>query len=200
MRLLIIGAGNHAKVVIDIAAIQYDIVGCVGDKEGTLLGYPVYTQPVEADVCFVAIGDNYTRQKVTELQTLPLVTIVDPSSRISCYSTIGTGSFIGSHVSVGVDCTIGKGCILNTNSHLDHDSVMQEYASLAPGVTVCGSVTIGSRSAICAGVTIIHRIYIGQDTVIGAGSTVLDHAMSSVVEYGTPSRFVRERVASDPYL
>ena len=64
----------------------------------------------------------------------------------------------GAHV--GSNTTIGKFCIVNTNASIDHDSLMKDYSSLAPGVTTGGNIKVGIRSAISIGSTLKNNIQI----------------------------------------
>ncbi len=73
-------------------------------------------------------------------------------------------------VNVGPNADIGSFCILNSSASVDHDSVLHDFASLAPGVICGGSVNIGTRSALSIGAVIKHGVEIGADTVIGAKS------------------------------
>lgn len=101
---------------------------------------------------------------------------------------------------VNPGCQIGEFCIVNTNSSLDHDSVMDDYSSLGPRVATGGNVTIGAYSAICLGANIVHRVSIGAHTVVGAGATVLDNLPGLVTAWGTPARVTGSRNREDSYL
>jgi acetyltransferase-like isoleucine patch superfamily enzyme len=89
---------------------------------------------------------------------------------------------------------------LNTNSSLDHDSAMGDYASLAPGVATGGKARIGAFAAICIGAKVRHQVTVGEHTVVGAGAAVLQDLPGSVVAYGTPAKVIRQRQESDEYL
>lgn len=72
---------------------------------------------------------------------------------------------LGAHVQINLDCTIG------------HDVVMDDYATLAPGVHISGCVQCGKRVYIGTGAVIINGtqedpIVIGDDVIIGAGACV----------------------------
>jgi acetyltransferase-like isoleucine patch superfamily enzyme len=95
---------------------------------------------------------------------------------------------------------VGAFCILNTNSSIDHDCILEDYASLAPGVVTGGGVVIGRYTAIGIRATVVHGVRIGEHSVIGAGATVLHDIPDHVVAYGTPARVVRNRQTGDPYL
>jgi acetyltransferase-like isoleucine patch superfamily enzyme len=90
--------------------------------------------------------------------------------------------------------------LLGTKASIDHDGVMGDYASLAPGVTTGGGVTIGTMSAVLLGANVIHGITIGEHTVVGAGALVLRDVPDRVVAYGVPAKVVAPRTESAPYL
>jgi acetyltransferase-like isoleucine patch superfamily enzyme len=97
-------------------------------------------------------------------------------------------------------CQVGRFCIVNTNASLDHDCVMEDYASLAPGVTTGGNCRIGSHAAVSIGAVLRHGITIGEHSVVGAGSLVLGPVDAFSIAYGTPARKIRDRQPGDKYL
>ena len=101
---------------------------------------------------------------------------------------------------VNVGCSVGAGCLLNTRSSIDHDSVMHDFSSLAPGATLGGTVTVGERASIGLGASLSNRVSIGNDTIIGLGSAVTGDIPALVVAYGSPARSVRPRRIDEPYL
>ena len=113
---------------------------------------------------------------------------------------MGCGTVVMAGAVINAQCKIGNFCIVNTRASLDHDCVMEDYASVAPGVTIGGSVAIGELSAICIGAVVAHRVRVGRDTVVGAGSTVLKDLGDGVLAYGTPARRIRERTPDEAYL
>jgi sugar O-acyltransferase (sialic acid O-acetyltransferase NeuD family) len=217
--IVIIGSSGHAKVVIDIVQREgrYNIVGLL-DSCRTLgeetLGYRVLgkeeTLPELIKIhslkgVIVAIGDNFNRSKVVShvraiCPELEFVTSVHPKASIATDVLVGEGTVIMAGVSVNPCCSIGRFCILNTNSSLDHDSIMEDFSSLAPHATTGGSCRIGSYSAISIGAVLIHGVHIGNNTVVGAGSLVLKPLDSFIVAYGSPAKVIRKRKAGDKYL
>ena len=217
--IVIIGSSGHAKVIIDIVEKEgrYNIVGLL-DRNRKLgertLGYRVLGQ--EEDVpnlaashtvkgAIVAIGDNFIRSKVAARVTeaypgILFVSARHPNASIARDVSIGEGTVIMAGATVNPCSSIGRFCILNTNSSLDHDSVMEDFSSLAPGATTGGNCRIGSYSAISIGAVLIHGVHIGEHAVLGAGSTALKNLDSLKVAYGTPARVVRDRKPGDKYL
>jgi sugar O-acyltransferase (sialic acid O-acetyltransferase NeuD family) len=217
--IVIIGSSGHAKVIIDIVEQEgrYKIAGLldryrkVGEQT---LGYHVFGQ--EEDLpqlttrhtlrgAIVAIGDNFIRSKVAArvreiCPDLPFVSAIHPKASIAKDVSVGKGTVIMAGVTINPCCSIGRFCILNTNSSLDHDSVMEDFSSLAPRVTAGGNCRIGGYSAVSIGAVIIHGIHIGEHTVVGAGSTALKNLDPFKVAYGTPAKAIRDRKPGDKYL
>lgn len=90
-------------------------------------------------------------------------------------------SFIQSYVQVGM------WSLVNTGSIIEHDSNIGDFVHIAPGVTVCGGVTIGKGTFVGAGSTIVEGVNIGENVLIGAGSLVLKDVPSGDIQYGSPS-------------
>jgi sugar O-acyltransferase (sialic acid O-acetyltransferase NeuD family) len=215
----LIGSSGHAKVVIDIVEKEnkYRIVGLIdrfrqiGEET---LGYTVIGKEEDLPRLvheyavaggLVAIGDNFQRSEVVHKinrlsPDFPFSSSIHPQANIARDVEIGTGTVIMAGVTISPSCTIGRFCLLNTNSSLDHDSVMDEFSSLAPRVSTGGNVHVGAFSAVGIGATLVHRVRIGEHTVIGAGATVLNDIASFKVAYGTPAIAIRGRSIGDKYL
>jgi len=217
--ILIIGSSGHAKVVIDIVEQvgRYRIAGLLDDYRSIgeeTLGYSVIGKRTDLvdrvrehsiRGTLIAIGDNDARSKIADwaiqcCPDLPFVTAVHPSATIARNVDLGAGTVIMAGAVINPCCSVGQFCILNTNSSLDHDSVMEDFASLAPGATVGGSCQIGTRSAVGMGATLVQSVTIGNGTVVGAASLVLGSIESGIVAYGVPARAVRARNLEDRYL
>ena len=217
--IVIVGSSGHAKVVIDVVEQEgrYRIAGLLDRYRKTgeeTLGYPVLGREEDlpklveshgVNGVLVAIGDNFIRSMVAArvgdiCPTLPAVNAIHPNASIGKEVSIGDGTVIMAGVVVNASCSIGRFCILNTNASLDHDSVMEDFSSLAPRATTGGYCRIGNHSAVSIGAVLTYGVHIGEHSVIGAGSTVLRHLKSFRVAYGTPAEEVRRRHMGDRYL
>jgi sugar O-acyltransferase (sialic acid O-acetyltransferase NeuD family) len=215
--LIIIGSSGHAKVVLDIfeKMKQHEIIGFIDNNKQTgeiVLGYPVLgdeeilnNHKAEDTQLFIAIGDNCTRQKVrdrinTHFPKFSFATAIHPSATIGKEVKIGQGSAIMAGAIINPCCIIGEFCLINTKASLDHDSVMNNFSSLAPGVTTGGNVEIGASSAIGIGASIMHGVKIGSEVVIGGQSFVNKKIDDFSVCYGIPAKSIRKRVTGEKYL
>jgi len=214
-KLIIIGTGGHAKVVAEAVLLkgEYEILGFIDDfkaKGEDFMGYPVLGNKkdlhlIDSDsplFCFVAIGDNYQRQRVAEWipEYMGIPTIIHPSAIISNTAEIEQGTFIAAGAIIGASCKIAEGVIVNTGASVDHDCVLCEYSSVAPKSVLGGTCFIGECSAICIGATISNKIKVGYATVIGAGALAIKDVPDCVVAHGIPCKVVRGRSVDDKYL
>ena len=87
--------------------------------------------------------------------------------------------------------TVGKHCIINTNSNIDHESYINSFSSICPGVTICGNVNIGELTFIGANSTIIQRITVGTNCVIGAGTVIIKNVNNNCKIVGNPGRIIQ---------
>lgn len=218
-KIVVIGASGHAKVVVDVIEREgkVAVLGLIDTYKpvgGMFFGYQILGTEEILDALMkneglvggiIAIGDNWNRGRVAaKIKSLvpdfEFISAIHPSAQIARGVVIGRGTVVMAGTVVNSDSRIGGHCILNTKSSLDHDCVMEDFSSLAPGVTTGGVVRIGAFSAISLGANIIHGKNIGAHTVIGAGALVLEDIPDHCVAYGVPARVVRTRSEGEKYL
>ncbi len=217
--IVLVGSSGQAKVIIDLVEKEgrYKMVGLIDAARSigdSTLGYSVLGREIDLPALIVeyglkgiiiAIGDNSVRAIVaaTILElcpNLPFVTAVHPSASIGKQTTLGSGTVVMAGAVVNPCCQVGQFCILNTKASLDHDSVMEDFSSLAPGVTTGASCRIGTYSAVSIGTVLRHGITIGEHSVIGGGSYVTKDVEPFSIAYGTPARKIRARQQGEKYL
>lgn len=212
--IIIYGAGGHAKVIIDIIEQTgiHKLIGLVDDtgSVNSLMGYPVardinsyLSSGVKAGL--VAIGDNWHRNRLVTMifdkcNDFEFVTAIHPSVKQARDVVIGDGTVVMAGCNINPCTQLGSHCIVNTGSNVDHDCIIKDFASLAPGVTLGGNVIVGEFTAVGLGAKIVQKISIGKHTIIGAGSLVTKAIPDNIVAYGSPCKFVRKRDLGDRYL
>ncbi|QBA64954.1 acetyltransferase [Muriicola soli] len=217
--VVIFGASGHGSVVMDCIEKEgkYKIVGFIDSIKkkghlhngyqilGTELDLPYIRDKYYVFGGIVAIGDNWTRKvivnKISKLSPgFKFISTIHPFTSIGKNVTIGNGVVVAPGVVINANSSIRNHCILNTYSSLDHDSVLQEFSSLAPRVCTGGNFKLGKYSAVCLGSYVIENVSIDEHSVIGAGSLVLKDVGKNVVVYGSPAEIIRKREVGDPYL
>lgn len=211
-RIVLLGGGGHCKVVIDAirGAGNFRIAGIVerNGRRGTkVLGVPVIgTDRALAGLrkkgfrhCIItvgSIGDPAVRAALAARALkagFKLATVIHPDARVSRYSTIGDGSYVGAYAVINAGTVVGKNCIINTAAVVEHDCVIGDLVHVAPNATVNGGVTVGARSHIGSGSVILQGLTIGERTIIGCGSVVVKDIGGRSVAFGNPCREERAR-------
>jgi sugar O-acyltransferase (sialic acid O-acetyltransferase NeuD family) len=217
-QVIILGTSGHSKVVTDIfrASSEYEILGYLSSdisiKEfeflpilGTEEDY-FSNHSIRDDVYFfIAIGDNYIRSKVASklkvlYPSIQFATAIHPSAVISPSAVIGDGTAVMAQVAVNAHSRIGTHCILNTSCSIDHDTILSDFASAAPGVHTGGNVSIGTCSAVSIGSIVLHQVKIDDHTVVGAGTVVTKNIPAYSIAYGSPCKVIRSRKEGEKYL
>ena len=152
-KLIIIGAGAHAKVILEAALQQgaYEVLGfCVDAKpigERVFGEYAVVSDAQlnalsgDLNVHFVvAIGDNEARKRLFEIakNKFTPATIIHPRAYVSPKSCVASGSVVLAGAVINTSASVGINSIVNLGVLVDHDSVIGDHVHLSPG-TVVGS-------------------------------------------------------------
>jgi len=199
MKLTIIGASGHGRVVADIAKLRgYDEIEFLDDNEklNQCGNYPVVGKAnkvfeIENDV-FIGIGDTSIRERFQlQLKDKSLVTLIHPDAVIADDVTIGKGTVIMAGTVINSGAKIGNGVILNTCSSVDHDCIVGDYVHVAVGAHLCGTVKVGKSTWIGAGVTVSNNITICSNCTIGAGAVVVKDIEKEGTYVGVPSRVIK---------
>jgi sugar O-acyltransferase (sialic acid O-acetyltransferase NeuD family) len=206
-KIVIFGAGGHAKVVIDTIEVagHYEIAFLADAdmaKVGTtLLGYPVRSEQEGFDArkegvthAFVAIGNNAIRKSIAIAVTgygFSLATIAHPAAVISSNAMLGVGTLVMPGSIINADVCIGSNVIINTGAIIEHDCLVGDDVHISPRATLCGGVQVGDLSLVGAGATILPGVRIGTGTIVGASALVLSDVPDRSKAIGIPSSISR---------
>ncbi|WP_313513804.1 acetyltransferase [Sphingobacterium sp.] len=196
-KVSILGASGHAKVIIDIAETLGYIIEKVYDqdeKKRNILNYPVchsfFKIPKES---IIAIGNNKIRKEIASAFNLESPVLIHPSSNVSKYSELDSGSVVMSGVSINAGTRIGKHCIINTNSSIDHDCVINDFVHISPNVSLAGNVDVGEGSHIGIGACVIQGVKIGKNCIVGAGAVVIRDIKNGLTVVGNPAKALNKK-------
>ena len=209
MKIVGIGAGGHAKVLVDIARQMpgFELVGLLDadeEKWGTVvMGLPVLGDEgrlgdLDVDGAFIAIGgvpSNRVRRRAFErvrAAGLPVVSLVHPSAVVAESALLGEGVMILAGSVVNPEAVLGDGVIVNTRAVVEHDCGIEPFVHVCPGSVLGGGVTVGEEAFIGLGASVIQGVRIGTRAVVGGGSVVVRDLPDGVLAMGCPARIVRE--------
>jgi sugar O-acyltransferase (sialic acid O-acetyltransferase NeuD family) len=213
VRLIVVGAGGHASVVIDAAKLALpdcEVVGLVDDAVavGERVSGSVVLGPIAEidrfphDAVALAVGDNTARARIFEsLRTIgeQLPTLVHPSAAVAPSAKVGAGTVVLAHAVINAEAVVEDNVIVNTAATIDHHSRIGRHVHIAPGVHLAGGCRVGEGGALGIGTVVAPTVSIGARTFVGAGSVVLEDLPADVIAYGSPARVIRPRTKSDTF-
>lgn len=217
--IVLIGGGNQAHYTIDIINKEgkYNIIGIIDsihDIDSIRFGYKILGRQedikeliskygIEGGI--ISIGDNWIRYYVSsqikkQIPDFNFVNTIHPSVIIGDNVKLGNGIVAMAGVIFNPKSVIGDFTFYATGAQIEHDCIIEPYASVSAGSVLGGHVHIKSFSAITLNVTIIDRISIGKNTVIGAASLVTKSIEDNVLAYGNPAKVIRVRKQGERFL
>lgn len=205
MEIIIIGAGGHAKVVVDLIEKRQtllnekiSIFGIIDDNyiEKDFLGYSYLgkiddlkkIENYKKKKYIIAIGNNEIREKISKKLGVNFISLVHPTAILGKSVKIGVGTVVMAGAIINSLTTIGNHSIINTGAIVEHDCIVEDYVHISPKAAVAGGVKIGRSSWIGIGSSIIQGIEIGKDVTIGAGSVVVKNLKDNIKAFGVPAK------------
>ncbi len=214
-RSLILGAGGHGRVVLDILLQtgRDQVVGFLDNNAdihgrrvdglpvlGAIDDLPALAEKHGIDGVIVAIGDNGVRQGLArdiDAAGINLITAVHPSATLARNATVGRNVVVAAGVVVCAHCQIGDSVILNTGCIVDHQTMIGEGSHVCPGVRIAGRVKVESGTFVGIGATIVPKITLGCESIIGAGAVVIEDVPPMATVVGVPARPIKLTAASE---
>lgn len=200
--VVVLGAGGHAKVVIELLRASGHEVFGVLDADPTprtvvgahVIGDDSKLGDLKAQGvtrAFIAIGDNGLRLRLgrkAQRAGFELVNAISPVARVSPSARLGVGIAIMAGAVINAETDLGDLAIINTGAVIDHDGIIGEAAHIAPGCALAGDVTVGQRAFLGVGTSVIPGRRIGDDVVVGAGACVVHDIPAGALAMGVPAR------------
>jgi len=194
----LIGAGGHAKVVLDALLEGGSSLSGIAVRADVpapdLLSLPVATPAIAPSLTalsfHVAIGAAAARERLqdkAEAAGGSALTVVHPAASVSRFATVADGSFVAAGAVVSPGAAVGRGVIVNHGAVIDHDCAVGDFSHIAPNATLGGGVKVGARCLIGAGAVVLPGVSIGDDVTIGAGAVVTRDVASAQTWTGVPA-------------
>lgn len=211
IRVIGLGAGGHAKVVIEILRLieGYELVGLLDPKQ-ELWGAEVLDLPILGDDSLISrlcsqgighafiglgtVGDTNPRRKLYEKACdsgLEIVNAVHPQATISRSAKIGQGVTVMADAVINADARLGENVIVNTGAIVEHDCIIGDHVHIATGARLGSTVQVGEGSHIGMSACVRQGITIGPNSIVGAGAVVVDDVPEGVVVVGVPAAILR---------
>lgn len=209
-QVAVFGASGCGRGVIPLARDQWVVRGephalVFVDDHPTAAecnGHPVMTytewlaQPATSRHINIAIANSAVRQKLVERCMADGVQFfeVRAASVVQLDDVqLGEGAILCPFVTLTSNIRIGKHFHANLYSYVEHDCVIGDYVTFAPGVKCNGNVVIEDHAYIGAGAIIKQGrpgrpLVIGRGAVVGMGAVVTKSVPPGVTVVGNPAK------------
>lgn len=208
MKVLLIGAGGHAKSCIAcLEPLGIEIVGLIDRPElvgqkingyeilGTDEDLPRFKSAV--DGFLIAVGQLETASARVRLfkrleeigGNMPV--IVSGDAFVDRTAEIGKGTIVMHHALLNASATVGVNGIINSAAIVEHDAAIGDHVHIATGAIVNGGCRVGNQTFIGSRATLRNGVAVGDNVVVGAGSVVVKDITQPGVYAGNPAKRLR---------
>jgi sugar O-acyltransferase (sialic acid O-acetyltransferase NeuD family) len=183
--------GNCRLVFIDDGAEQKVVNGHAVMRFEEFLAEDVSERLVN-----IAIADGGVRRKIAEKIAAHNVGFLEVRADNVVEMdnvSIGAGAIFSPFSVLTSNIKIGRHFHCNIHSYVEHDCVIGDFVTFAPGVRCNGNVHIGDGAYIGSGAVIkqgtsANPLTIGENSVIGMGAVVTRNVPANSVMVGNPAR------------
>ena len=195
-RVVIFGAGGHAKVIADIVLKSGDeVVGFLDDniecgrrwQEIEVVGNLMKFRDFLHCQFIIGIGNNHIRRRlVEELPDLDYYTAIHPRAVLANDISIGKGSAVMASAIINTSTKVGEHCIINTGAIIEHDNFIGDFVHISPNTVLSGNVSVGKYTHVGTGASVRNNIRIAENCVIGVGGIVVKNIEKEGIYVGVP--------------
>lgn len=185
MGLVLVGAGGHAKALVEaLVAAGLAVTAYVDRADCTWLPglrrYETDDSSKDHDADGFALGMGAVnpeglarrldlfRRYAARGWAAPAV--VHPAATVSASAALGAGSQTLAGAVVQPGAAIGVAAIVNTGAIVEHDSLVGDGAHVAPGAIVLGGVRVGACAMIGAGAVVLQGASVPGGTLVPANT------------------------------
>ncbi len=207
-RLVGVGAGGHAKNVIDaVTASGIARVAMLLDADPStwgsrVLGVPVSGAPAMLEEVrasgisngFIGVGgipSPGVRRAVMDQLTdagFRLPPIVHPAATVSAWALPAAGCQVLAGAVINPDAHIGQGVVIGTAAVVGHDAVVEDFAHVAAGARIGGGARVGTEALVGSGAVILQGVTVGDGATVAAGAVVTRDVAHGATVLGIPAQ------------
>jgi sugar O-acyltransferase (sialic acid O-acetyltransferase NeuD family) len=208
MRAVVVGAGGHARSILDALRTSGGTLEPVAftDPEPALHGSTIGGIPIVGDdekllellgdgvrAASLGVGgvaDNRPRAALHAHLTalgFELPSVVHGSAHVAPSATLGAASVVLAGAVVGPATTVGDDVIIGSGTVIEHDCAIGDHVHVASGSVLGGAVVIAAGAHVGLGATILQGRHVGEWAIVGAGAVVTRDVPAGETVTGCPA-------------
>jgi acetyltransferase EpsM len=206
LRIVLIGGGEHARVIIDAMRANGTIdalAGFVDDAacEELTRRFSVPRLGTDANLSarmdlngilgFGGVHAAERRRAAVERLTGRVrgwATVVHSNAILAADVKPDAGTVIFAGAVINCGASVGAHCIVNTGAIIEHDVLLGDHTQVSPGAVLGGGVRVGEGAYIGLGARIRDHVTIGRGAVVGMGAVVVRDVAPGATALGVPAR------------
>jgi acetyltransferase EpsM len=214
--LIVVGGGDHARVVIEAARSQsWNILGIADPLpcEETVArldvprlgGNEVLGNHEFSDAKLVLgvgfIGVSPLRRSIVEqivIDAKRWATIIHATAWVSPTASVARGAVILAGAVVNSGARIGAHAIINTAAVIEHDVILGDFVHIGPAAALGGGAFIGEESYLGLGARVRDHCELGRRCLVGMGAVVTRSFPDEARVVGMPAREMMSGGAAAP--
>lgn len=209
MQLVVIGGGEHARVLIEAARSRPDLWEVRGfidlranpetesrlgiprlgsDEEGLALAAGGGLQFV---LGLAGLGSRHARSAVVKAYDeagARWATVVHARAWISPTAQLAEGVFVSAGAALNSGARVERHAVINTGAIIEHDVLVEEFAQVSPAAAIGGGARVGREAYVGLGACVRDHLEIGENATVGMGAVVVASVPRGVVVVGNPAR------------
>lgn len=210
--LIVLGGGEHARVVIDAARTRPELWAVQGYVAPEASEGPAGVPWLGDDAALAARLDDLptgdrpwlvlgfgggeapgrlAARIATTARFGPdtrWATVVHATASLSPGATLEDGVVVLAAAVVNTGARVGPHAIVNSAAVVEHDVVVGHGSHIAPGAVIGGGTRIGEHTFVGLGARVRDHIVIGAGAVVGMGAVVVESIAPGAVVVGIPAR------------
>ncbi|WP_114783134.1 NeuD/PglB/VioB family sugar acetyltransferase [Botryobacter ruber] len=207
--VIILGAQQLGTAALDIFSSNDVVVYCFLDDSGKLQQTEVNNVSVmsstedseflkligkKCDV-FVAAEDTAARKSLVkmlkeEYKVVP-VNAIHRFSAVSEHAWLGHGNMIGAGAIVNNNSKIGSNCLIQSRALVDAYAEIGDFVQVGAGAVINSEVVVEEGAFIGSGAVVVAGVKIGKNARVGAGSVVVADVPAKATVFGNPAAPVK---------
>jgi acetyltransferase EpsM len=212
--LILIGGGDHARVIAEAARSRPDLWRLEGFTDqkpcsslARLLQIPylgcdesLIARSDREGGCWVVLGiaglrPSDLRSEIVKafqgVRSLKWAKVLHSAAWISPTARIEEGAVVLAGAIVNSGAVVGSHSVVNSGSIIEHDVRIGPFAMISPGAVVGGGAVLETNSFIGLGARIRDHVSVGIGAMVGMGAVVVKDVPAGQTVVGIPARVLK---------